>query len=205
MKANELHTIEQSHGKPRLTAPRLSDLGTVEADGERSADHVPAGSTDRKPGTFATNNAAGRKRGAKRALRRAYTSARDRVRNALTEAAGALPDGLALPTADQIMADAFTVHMAGMRELGGESVFVQGHSLVYATETTLYGFYLEAAGQAGLLSEEGMQLHDRAQACATLAARAMTAAIAAQKVLGKRGKTARVIDAIEAEAAEGDE
>lgn len=188
--AADLHTLEPSNGKVRLTGPRLSDLGTVPAEGERTADHVPAGATERKPGTFAPNNAAGRKRGAKRALRRAYTSARDRVRNALTEAAGTLPDGVALPTADQLMADAFTVHMAGMRELGSDSVFVQGSSLVYATETTLYGFYLEAAGQAGLLTEQGMQLHDKAAACATLAARAMTACLAAKKALPKPGKGA---------------
>lgn len=183
----ELFTYEPSNGKVRATAPRLSDLGTVPTEGERTADHVPAGDTERKPGTFTRNNTAARKRGAKRALRRGWSAARDRVRNAISEAAGALLGGIALPTADQLMADAFTVHMAGMRELGSDSVFVQGQSLVYATETTLYGFYLEAAGNAGLLTDQGMLLHDKAAACATLAARAMTACLAAKKALPKRG------------------
>ncbi|HKY37218.1 MAG TPA: hypothetical protein VJN18_14845 [Polyangiaceae bacterium] len=202
MTESALHTLELSHGKPRLTAPRLSDVGTVPTEGERSADHAPAGATTQKPGTFVTNNKAARKRGAKRALRRPYAEARLRVRNAVSEARSAVADPSALPTADALMADTFTLHLAGMSELGTDSTFVQGQSLVYAAETILYGFYLEAAGHEGLLTDRGMLLKAKATECATLAARALTAALAAAKAVGKprKGKGRRVIDAVEAEA-----
>src|SRR5262245_24993220 len=48
---NELFTIEESHGKARLTAPRPSDLGAVPTETERGRDHDARGRF--KPGNRA--------------------------------------------------------------------------------------------------------------------------------------------------------
>lgn len=172
-----LHTIEQSHGKPRLTGPRLTALGTVPTAGERSLNHTARG-------TFASGNDAARERASKAALRRPYREARKRVREAL--AAGAEPE-----VADLLLTDALSVYLAAHRELGGGRVLTEGGVIAYATGATLAGYYTAEAVKAGLLTEQGMLLHDRALACEAASSRGLTAALAATKALGRRrpGKT----------------
>lgn len=173
--------FEQNKGKLRVIPTRPSDLGTAGAEAERAGDHGTGG-------RFTRGNKAAARRGAKRALRRPYSEARERIRKAVSEAASAGVDVSELPTADKLMADAFHVHMAGMSELGSRSVFVLGQALVFAVESVLHGFYLEAAAAAGLLTERGAELKALADSCATLAGRASTSCMAASKFLGGRRK-----------------
>lgn len=180
MSTSDLFTIEQSHDGDRLTAPRPSKLGAAATEAERSGDHTPRG-------TFAGKNRAAADRGAKRALRGAYAAARARINAAVAEGA----DLTNLPETDRLLADAFQVHMAGMRELGSRSVYVQGPSLVYAIESVLHGFYLNAAASAGLLTERGAELKAMADGCAATSAKALTACLAASKFLGTRRKRKR--------------
>lgn len=183
--ANDLHTIEFSHEKPRLTAPRLTDLGTVPTGEDRSRDHAPNG-------TFAHGNQAAVGRPARTALRAPYREAEKRISEAL--ASGAVPSD-----SDRLLADALAVFHSARRELGSGSAFVQGPTIAYAAETVLAGFFMRAAADAGFLTDRGMQLHDRALACEQAAARAMTAALAAAKALGaRRPKKNRALEFIEA-------
>ena len=168
---SELFTIEQSHGKPRLTGPRPSDLGTVETGGDRGRDRDAGG-------RFQTGDKAAVGRSAKRALRAAYSAANDRLKSVVGEG----------PVADQLLADASAVHRAARLELGTSSVFVEGPSIAYAVESVLAGYFMAEAAQAGFLSDRGLELHQRAMQCETQAQRAMTAALAAVKALKDRRK-----------------
>lgn len=186
--AGELHTIEQSHGKPRLTRPRPTDLGTVPTGADRSRDQDAAG-------RFTHGNQAARGRGARSALRAPYRAAARRISEALD--VGAEPE-----TADVLLHDAMLVFETARAELGSRSVFVQGPTIAYAIETTLAGYFHAAAAKAGHDTDAGAALLERAQSCETHAARAMTAALAAVKALGgkRQRKTLSIVQQIEREA-----
>jgi hypothetical protein len=181
-----LHTIELSHEKPRLTAPRPSALGTVPTAGERSPDHD-------ERGRFTRDNSAATERASKAGMRRPYRQARKRVREAL--ASGVEPGA-----ADVLLADAFGVYLAARREFGAGRTLTEGPAIAYGVETILAGYFTEQAALAGFLTDEGARLHDRALACEQAAARALTAGLAAAKALGCRrpGKT-KVPSYLEAE------
>ncbi len=188
----ELFTVEQSHGKARLTQPRPSDLGSVEADDERRRNH-------RANGTFAPGNRAAFNRSAKRALTAPLRAARTRLE--------ALGEGLPRPVADELLQAALAVYGSARVELGSSSVFVLANLIAFATESVLAGYFAKEAAAAGFDTERGGELLELGHRCETQSQRAMTAALAAVKALsGKRAKAGRVIDAIEAAAAaEGDE
>lgn len=186
----ELFTVEQSHGKPRLTPPRPSDLGSVEADDERLRNH-------RANGTFAPGNRAAFNRSAKRALTAPLRAARTRLE--------ALGEGVPRPVADELLQAALAVYGSARVELGSSSVFVLANLITFATESVLAGYFAKEAATAGFDTERGGELLERGHRCETQAQRAMTAALAAVKALPKRGKAGRVIDAIEAAAAAGDD
>jgi hypothetical protein len=190
----ELFSIEQSHGKPRLTAPRPTDLGTVETGADRRRDH-------KSDGTFAPGNQAAVGRSARAAVRAPYLAAEKRISEAL--ASGTEPT-----ESDRLLSDALAVFHAARRELGVSSAFVQGPTIAYSVETILAGFFTKAAADAGFLTERGMKLHERALACEQAAARAMTAALAAAKaVTGKRAPKGAnaILAAIEAAGADPNE
>jgi hypothetical protein len=174
MSADDLHTIELSHGKRRLTAPRPTALGTVPTDEDRSRDHTAAG-------TFAPGNQAAVGRSARSALRAPYRAAEKRISEAL--ASGNTPSD-----SDRLLTDALAVFHSARRELGSGSAFVQGPTIAYAVETVLAGYFMSHAASVGFLTDAGMLLHDRALACEQAAARAMTAALAAAKALSGRRK-----------------
>jgi hypothetical protein len=175
--SGELFTLEPSHGKPRLTAPRPSDLGTVPTGEEPSRDRGAGG-------LFKLGNQAAVNRSAKQALRRPYRDAEKRVGEALASR-------LEPSEADALLTDALAVYRSASRELGNGSAFVHGGVIAFATETVLAGFYMRAAADAGFLTERGMLLHDRALASEQAAARAMTAALAACKALSGKRKPRR--------------
>jgi hypothetical protein len=180
----ELHTIELSHGKARLTQPRLSDIQTVETGSDRLRDH------DEK-GRFTHRNRAAVGKGARRALAAPLRAARTRI----IQSAGATPD-----VADELLADALAVAAAARIELGVKSVFVEGPIIAYAVESILAGYYTKEAASAGFLTPLGMKLQERAMQCETQATRAMTAALAAAKAMGTRRARPgnSILEAIEA-------
>lgn len=175
--ANELFTIERSHGAPRLTAPRPSDLGTVPTEEERSRNHTVTG-------TFAFNNRAAVGRSAKAVLRKPYREAKRRVCEALA--------GQREPAdSDRVLGGALALFHAARRELGSGSPLVQGPALTYAVETVLAGFFLSEAAHAGFSTRQGLLMHERAMLCETQANRALATALAAARVVGTgRGNSA---------------
>jgi hypothetical protein len=181
----DLHTIELSHGKPRLTAPRLSDVGAVEAGAERLRNH------DEK-GRFVPGNAAGRDRNAKRALTAPLRAARARLL--------AADDTLPRSVADELLRDALAVYGSAKSELGSSSVFVLANLVTFATESVLSGYFAKQAAEQGFDTARGGQLLELGHKCETQAQRAMTAALAARKALPKCHKDAgrTILDAIDA-------
>lgn len=169
--ADELFTIEQSHGKPRLTAPRLSDVGTVPTADEPSKDRLDGG-------RFAPGNQVAANRSAKRALTAPLRAARTRLQD--------LGEGLPRPVADELLTDAMAVYGSARLELGSSSVFVLANAVSFATESVLAGYLTKLAAQAGFDTEKGAAYLEQAQRCEQCAQRAMTAALAATKALSGR-------------------
>jgi hypothetical protein len=170
-RGSELHTIEPSHGKARLTAPRPSDLGSVDAGDERQRNH-------RADGTFAPGNRAAYNRSAKRALTAPLRAARARLRDVV--------GGEGRPVADALLNDAMAVYGSARVELGKSSVFVLAPLASFATESVLAQHFTKLAAEAGFDTERGGQLLELAHRCETQAQRAMTAALAASKAVPQR-------------------
>lgn len=185
----ELFTIEQSHGKPRVTGPRPSDLGTVPTGRDRSRNHGA-------DGRFQPGNDAARDRGAKRALTAPLRAARTRLREAVE---GQDPD-----EADALLGAAMAVYASARAELGSNSTFVAAPCVTFATESVLAGYFTTLAAKAGFCTEQGAAYLKLAHDCETHAQRAMTSALAAAKALGgkRRQKTLSLVERI---ARAGDE
>jgi len=181
----ELFTIEQSHGKPRLTRPRMSDVGSVDTEGERRQNHNP-------DGTFATRNEAAKGRRAKMALTRDVRMARRRCEEAIRAA-------VEPSEADRLTADAEALYRETKRDVGHTSILVLAPGLTFAINTVLAGHFMNGAAVAGFATEEGERLLGLAHDCEQHAQKAMTAMLAAAKALGSR-KPARnpILAAIEA-------
>lgn len=179
MSAADLFTIETSHDKPRLTAPRLSDVGTVATVCEPSQDRGARG-------RFAAGNQVAANRSAKRALTAPLRAARKRLQD--------LGDALPHPVADELLRDALAVYGSARLELGSSSVFVLANVVSFATESVLAGYFTKQAADADFNTERGAAHLEQAQRCEQCAQRAMTAALAATKALSgrrpKRGKHA---------------
>lgn len=182
-KSPQLFTVEQSHGKPRLTGPRPSDLGAVEPGDERARNH------DAK-GRFAPGNAAGRDRSAKRALTAPLRAARRRLLEAVNQP-GAV--------ADELLRDALAVYGSAKVELGSSSVFVLANVVSFATETVLAGYFAKQAAADGFDTPRGAELLELAHRCESQSQRAMTAALAAAKALsGRKAPRNHILEAITA-------
>lgn len=183
--ADDLFSIERSHGKPRLTAPRPTDIGTVATDGERHRNQGP-------DGRALHGNQLAKNRGAKRAAKRHLLEARARVRSAVQDALsrGAAPEEAeqAVNASDRVLSDALAFYEAARSEAGSSLLFVIGPCAFFGAELAIGNYLLAEAAKAGLTTERGMLLHDRAMACEQAAARAMTAALAAAKALGGKKK-----------------
>jgi hypothetical protein len=170
MPTPELHTIELSRDKPRLTGPRLSDVGTVDTADERSRNH-------KADGTFAPRNEAAKGRRAKMALTRDVRMARRRCEDALR-------DAVEPSEADRLIADAEALYREAKRDVGHTSIVVVSPALTFAINTVLAGYYMNATAKAGFATKEGERLLSLAHACEQHAQRAMTAMLAAAKALG---------------------
>jgi hypothetical protein len=175
MRDPELFTIEDSHGRPRLTAPRLSDVGTVPSASEPSPDRAARG-------RFAPGNQAAKGSHAKRAVTRQVRDARRRVEEAIRDAVDP-------SEADQLMADAWAVYCDAKRDVGHRSILVVAPAVHFASNTILAGYFKNAATASGLKTEEAERLLGLAWQCEQQALRASTAMLANAKALnGKRGR-----------------
>jgi hypothetical protein len=186
----ELHTIEESHGKPRLTQPRLSDLETVTTVGEPSGERGPGG-------RFAPGNKVASGARAKRAIAAPLRDARKRVL--------AATDGQPATVADAVLRDALTIYRRARLELDASSIFVLSSLAAFATQSALTQYFTKRSAECGFDTERGLAMLEQAQRCEQQAQRAMTAALAATKALPKAGRKGRsILDAIEASAAAAD-
>ncbi len=166
----ELHTIELSHDKPRLTGPRLSDVGTVPSATEPSPDRV-------EQGRFAPGNQVAAGRSAKQAIRRPLKDALRRVEDAIR-------DAVEPSEADVLVADAEAVCREAMRSVGAPSILVLAPAVRFATNSVLAGHLTNKAAEAGFTTEEGERLLGMAHQCEQQALRASTAMLANAKALG---------------------
>jgi hypothetical protein len=175
MADGELFTHELSKGKVRQTGARLSDLGTVPTEDERSRDRG-------ERGRFKAGNKAAANRSAKQALTAPLRAARTRVREAV--------EGQGRSLADALLSDAMAVYASARLELGSASVFVLAPLTSFATESVLAQHFTKLAAELGFDTERGLLMLETAHRCETQAQRAMTAALAAKKALPKAGKAA---------------
>ena len=107
---------------------------------------------------------------------------------AAKERVAKLTEGETPATRDRLLADAEAVYAASRRELGARSTLVLGRLVVHATDSVLYGHFIERATEVGLETEQGAALLELAHGCDTRATRAMTAALAGTKALAGGGR-----------------
>ncbi len=174
--------IEESHGKPRLTMPRLSDMheGSTPEQTEQRREQL-------------RENA--RYRGSKEALRAPLRAvAGEEVRRAV--------GGLATPEESRLVAEN-ALQLAGdaAREVACGSPFCAHHTTRFGVNAALAGFYAQRAAEVGFGSPEGLTFVEAAHRCERQAERAMVAAIAAAKEFGSRRPKEIDLAAAVAEAA----
>ncbi len=170
-------TFERSHGKPRLTLPRLRDVAAGVAAGERTRDRDALG-------RFAPGNAAGRNRTAKRSLTATLRAA------AVVALAEVAPGSSSPQAGAQIAQHALTLFRAGARELSTDSTLACSHLVRWAVNTALAAHLSAAAVEAGADTERGQQLIERAHACETRAERGSIAALTMARALAGKAPNA---------------
>lgn len=183
-------TIEHSHGKPRVTGPRLRDVNAAAADGEPIRDRDARG-------RFAPGNSAGRNRIAKRSITAVLRSA------VAAGVAGvvATPNGSA-PAPAQIAQQALALYRAGKRDLRTDSPIALSHLVRWAVNSALAQHLEGLAAEYGLDTDHGLRLLERAHACEGRAERASVAALTmAQAMRARQPAGPTPMDAIEQHAA----
>lgn len=172
-------TIENSHGKARLTKPRLSDMheGTTPEHVERQREQL-------------RENA--RYRGSKEATRASLRAAAgEQVRGALAGQATPEESRLVAENALQLAGDA-------ARLVACASPFVAHSTTRFGVNAALAGFYTQKAAEAGFATQEGLAMVDAAHRCEKAATAAMVAAEAAVKAFANKRRGGQVLDLGEA-------
>lgn len=170
-----LPAIERDNGGDYVTRTRLSDLETVDTEGQRLRNH------DAK-GRFTSENDAARENGARRELTRALKEIRDAVQDA---------PGTAITPEEsrEVARSALRLYGAAKRSLGQDAPLVLLRVKRSSVNDALADYYTAKASKVGFDTERGMALVDFAGKCEQRAERAMTAAIAfAKAISGKPAK-----------------
>lgn len=156
--------IEKSHGKARLTRPRLSAVATVPTDGDRRRrDHDESG-------RFRPGNRASAGRGATRAI--------ERPEAALAAIAAKTPGGPCEPAElEQMLRDVRALYRETRRDLASASPLVLAPAATFARETVLAGYLTAKAFGAGPSTETGIALLDAAHRAEARAERAAVQAL----------------------------
>lgn len=173
-----MSTIERSHGKRRLTRPRLSDLA-VTPEHERHRDRD-------EHGRFLPGNRAGVGRTAVRALTREL--------HAIAALMGAATASAAQTDSDvaMIAKDVLSLYVVAKRRLADDSPLVLAPALAWARNSVLARYYGEQAIVAGLDTTKGRALIEMAHKCEQRAERSEVAALALAEKLAdaRRGASA---------------
>lgn len=186
--AEAVVSLERSHGKLRAMRPRMRDLG-----------HLPSvsGSAGRdERGRFVAGNRVGVERAAKHVLTAT-------LRRALEQGlAAAVSAGDAPETGAELARAALVLYRAGKRELQTSSVIACTHLVRWATQTCAAQHLTMAAARAGLDTEHGLKLLERAHDCEGRAERATIAALSLTRALsGQRTESDDDLARLLAEAA----
>jgi uncharacterized protein YdbL (DUF1318 family) len=169
-------SIERSHGKPRLTRPRLSDTPLVPTDlNRRRRDHA-------SDGRFKPGNAAAGGRGAKGVIERPEESAQAALGSLANDGERA-----------RLVQDIRTLYRATKRDLASDSPIVLASAATFARECVLAGYLLTKAVAEGITSPRGMQLLELAQKSEARAERASVLAVTMASKMARAG--AGAIDA----------
>lgn len=143
---------EQSHGRPYVVGPRLSDTPAVDTDARRHRNH------DDK-GRFRRGNDAPRGGAAKRVLKR-------QLRLAVSSATTGAPLAPAETESAELLDQARVLFRETRRRLRmPDDPRVAGPAIRHAVNTVLAGFYTNKAGEAGFASDLGMKLLEMAHKC----------------------------------------
>jgi hypothetical protein len=165
-------TLETSHGKRRLTRPRLRDVAAESADRARS------GNRDAR-GFFLPGNTVGRNSAAKAVLTSSLHAA---LRAEMVRAA---PDGAPPSAGAEMAAEALTLYRSGRRDLQSDSPIALSHLVRWAANTALATRLAVLAADAGLGTDRGARLLELAHACEGRAERASVAAMTMARSIGK--------------------
>lgn len=141
-------TFEASHKKTRITRPRRTDRTVASVLGRSVARD--------ENGRVGVGNTLATGRGWKRALRRM------------------LPPGT---TVEHAVADAEKLYLGGVRELAHDNPFARASVVNWVTHLVLASSYAAAAIAAGLGTEAGLKLDERATKHADLAELSAVAAL----------------------------
>lgn len=144
-------SIEQSHGKARPGLPRSGDLATPKAEDKRNGKRGPGG-------RFAPGNDIGRGRG---------------WRNLIRKSLGAT---VSTELVERLCREAWTLHLAFMRELPFDGAQVTALSAARARWTALASYFATRGAELGLETDKGqralelsMRLDQRAERLAVTA------------------------------------
>lgn len=163
--------IERSHNKLRVLRPRSRDLEPAAADADPHRDRDGAG-------RFQSGNTVGRHRTAKRSLMAVLKAA------VAAQVAGVGAGSDAAPPAPAELArHAITLYRAGQRDLRTDSPIALSHLQRWAVGTAVAQHMTLAAAAAGLETDRGLRLLERAQAAEQRAERASIAALDVARVL----------------------
>jgi hypothetical protein len=178
-------TIEQSHGRDRLTPPRLTDMGTSGASPQQPAERADQ---LRQNAMY---------RGSKEAARASLAAVVG------TQVRRAIPSDAAPEESRLVAANALQLASDAAREINVASPYVAHHVTRFGTNAALAGFFTQKAAEAGFDSPRGLELIEAAHRCEGAATRAMVAAAAAVRTFSQgRRREPKVIDMLEARAAE---
>jgi hypothetical protein len=163
-------TFERSHGRSRLTRPRLREVSPSSADGDRPGDRDSLG-------RFVSGNRAGTAKAAKHALTAPLRAA------VAAGVAEAVPGEVAPETRAQVAHAALTLYRAAKRELGPRSTIVLSHLVRWAIGTAVSQHLSLAAAQCGLDTDRGARLLELAHTAEGRAERASVAALTMARAL----------------------
>lgn len=154
-------SVERSHGKPRLTRPRLSDTPLIPAElHRRRRDHGA-------DGRFKPGNMAGGGRGANLVI--------ERPEESVLETLGGLAEHA---EAVRVVRDIRTLYRATRSDLASAHPIVRASAAVFARETVLAGVLFAKAAERGLTTPEGMRLLELSHHAEQRAERASVHAVA---------------------------
>jgi hypothetical protein len=171
---DDFGTTEESHGRPRMTRKRRSDMGAVPSpDERRRSDHH----TD---GKFKPGNGAAKGRSAKAAISGRERSALARE---ISKSVGAAFEP---SERGKLLQDVIRLYRHTLNELPAHGAVVLASALAFARESVVASALFSAATEAGIASDRGLQLLEAAQKSEKRSEQASTHAFVISSKLAER-------------------